>query len=429
MPADSGGNVVNNYNTINQYYYSSPVSGKYDLKEGYAVTPDIYIAQDGTETSRTGLNYAVTDYVPVEANIPYTTYGQGYALYDAGKTFLSAVISNADYGQIREFTPTQIGFVRVTFRRGGESVMDFSRLCKSSEKLLPKTAYLPKQSPFYDPEIPCNVDLYGNSNSYGYGLSDPQNSWANRLGALITTMPQTIINGNAQMSAFSSYYRYSPMLRTSGAVYLSAYTDIFAINASFVGAIDIKIDGEAQTQMTASSATYNVSLGYHTIELRGVSGQNVIDSIATNKTRSFTNHAVTGTNSNTLLGSYPNGNVAIVMYGTNDRQINCGDTANNFANFVTRCAANGITVYLFSPIPTKSGGETAASYKQTISDVISQIPDINYINVYKDIQLFSLLSTQTLYSDNLHLNDYGHKVLYSIAASELHLAALNSIFD
>lgn len=429
MPSGGGGNVVNNYNTINQYYYSGPVTGKYDLKEGYAFTSDIYIAQDGTETSQTGLNFAVTDHIPVEANVPYTTYGQGYALYDAEKVFLSAVISNTDYGQIREFTPTQAGFVRVTFRRADNGGRDFCRLCKSEDRLKPMAAYLPQQSPFYDPAITCNVDLYGDSNSYGYGLSDPQNSWANRLGALITSMPTAIINGNAQMSAFSSVYQSAPLLRTGGVVYLSAYTDSFVINANYVGAIDIKIDGEAQTQMTASPATYNVSLGYHAIELRGVSGQNVINSISTNKTRSFVNHAASGTNSSSLPITAPSGNVAIVMYGTNDRIRDYGATADNISNFATLCAANGIMVYLFSPIPTKSGGETDASYKQTISDVISQIPDINYINVYKDIQLFSLLSTQTLYSDNLHLNDYGHEVLYSIAASELHLAALNSVFD
>lgn len=428
----AGGSSVPSETTINQYFYNSLATGKYDLKYGYGTTADIYIAEDGTETAISGLGFVTTDYIPVEANVAYTTFGFGYALYKYDKTFISATFDVANSkGEIREFTPTENGFVRVTFMNSYQ--IDFSRLCKSDDKTKLPTDYLPKASPFYDPTIPCEIDLYGDSNSYGYGLSDVSNSWANRLGSLITNMPSTIENGPGVMSAFSREYVGYPRLGTWGAVYFSAYTDSFTVKGSYITAVNVYIDGVEQTQMTASTATYTVNWGYHTIELHGATGSNnVINSIVTNKKRTFTNNAVNGKNSTWLINSEcpaPSGNIAMVMFGTNDREIPCGLTADSFTKFIRKCNASGIEVYLFSPIPTTSAGETDAAYKQTLSDVISQIPNVNYIDVYKDMQLFSLLSTKSLYNDSLHLSDYGHKVLFAIAASELHLAALNSIFD
>lgn len=413
-------------------FYEAEAKGKYDLKDGYDTTPDIYIAADGTETTKTGLDYATTDYIPVEANVPYTTFGIGYALYKENKTFISATLNVAgSKGEIREFTPTENGFVRVTFKKGTQ--WDFSRLCKSEDKTKLPTDYLPKASPFSDPAIPCEIDLYGDSNSYGYGLSDVANSWANRLGSLITNMPSTIENGPGVMSAFSLEYDGFPQLGTVGAVYFSAYTDSFTVKGSYITAVNVYIDGVEQTQMTSSTATYAVDWGYHTIELRGATGlHNVINSIATNKKRTFTNNAVSGKGSAWLINNVapdPSGNIVMVMFGTNDRSLAYGITANNFIQFLRECNANGREVYLFSPIPTKSGGETNSSYIKTINEVINEIPNVNYIDVYKDMQLFSLLSTESLYNDSLHLNDYGHKVLFAIAASGLHLAALNSIFE
>ena len=413
-------------------FYGAEAKGKYDLKDGYDTTPDIYIAADGTETTKAGLSYATTDYIPVEANVLYTTFGVGYALYKEDKTFISATLDVANSnGEIREFTPTENGFVRVTFKKGTQ--WDFSRLCKSEDKTKLPTDYLPKASPFSDPAIPCEIDLYGDSNSYGYGLSDVANSWANRLGSLITNMPSTIENGPGVMSVFSMEYSGEPKLGTVGAVYFSAYTDSFTVKGSYITAVNVYIDGVEQTQMTASTATYTVGWGYHTIELRGATGSNnIIKSIVTNKKRTFTNNAVSGKNSVWLINTNapdPSCNIVMVMFGTNDRSLAYGITANNFIKFLRECNANGREVYLFSPIPTKSGGETDTSYVKTINEVINEIPNVNYIDVYKDMQLFSLLSTESLYTDSLHLNDFGHKVLFAIAASGLHLAALNSIFE
>ena len=342
--ADIAGKEIKVANIVHNFY-GAEAKGKYDLKDGYDTTPDIYIAADGTETTKAGLDYVTTDYIPVEANVSYTTFGIGYALYKEDKTFISATLNVVDsHGEIREFTPTENGFVRVTFKK--ETKWDFSRLCKSEDKTKLPTDYLPKASPFSDPAIPCEIDLYGDSNSYGYGLSDVANSWANRLGSLITNMPSTIENGAGVMSAFSREYQQCPKLGTEGAVYFSAYTDSFTVKGSSITAVNVYIDGVEQTQMTASTATYTVDWGYHTIELRGATGSNnVINSIVTNKKRTFTNNAVSGKNSTWLINSNcpaPSGNIAMVMFGTNDREVPCGITADSFTKFMRKCNTTGI---------------------------------------------------------------------------------------
>lgn len=413
-------------NTIMQYFYSSESKGKYDMKDGYNTTSDIFIATDGTEKTYSGLGFIVTDYIPVSANTAYVSFCNGYALYDTEKAFLFSTFYDRNYGEIREFSPEQDGYVRITYRYAST----FTRLCEKSEMKKAPRDYMPSPSPFFDIRIPCYVDLYGDSNSYGYGLSDTANSWANRLGSLILSMPTEVVNNpRFEMSVFSREYQNYPKLSENGVLYMTAYTDKFTVNGEYITAVDVYIDGVQQDQMTASPAEYTCPLGYHEIELRGNSGSNnVILSIVTSKKRTFTNHSVTGYSSINLPSSV-DGNVAIVMFGTNDRSIKYGETANNMARFYRACKAAGANVYFLAPIPTRVDGETDASYVQTISDVISQIPDINYIDVYKDMQLYSLLSTETLYSDKLHLNDLGHKVLFCIVASKLHLAALNSIFD
>lgn len=420
-----GGGAVTNNNTVNQYFYNNCVTGKYDLKDGYSYTPDVYIAADGTETARTGLNFSCIDYIPVEQGIGYTCCAIGYALYDADKNFLSADVNIQNYGEIREFAPEVDGYVRLTIRGN----LDFARFCKTADVDKCLADYLPERSPFSNPTIPCDVQLYGDSNSYGYRLSDTAKSWANRLGSLITSMPEEIKNCPDKMAVFSGEYSKSPKLMTYGRIRMSAYTNKFVVDGLYVGTVKVLIDDVEVAAMTTSPVTYEVDLGYHTIELRGSSGQNVINGITTARPRNFTNNAVIGKNSSFLPADPPNGNIALVMFGTNDRELMYGETAFWFSRFVRQCHAVGTKVYLFSPIPTLVDGEVDESYKKTISEVINEIPNVNYIDVYKDMQMFSLLSSEPLYKDNLHLNDYGHKVLFAIAASSLHLAALNSVFE
>lgn len=396
---------------------AAPVQTRYDLKDGYGYSTGVYIAADGSEKAWGTDNCKLTEYIPVTGGVSYTMYGAGYALYDGDKKFLSAVeaLENA----IMEFTPKQDGYVRLTIV--GQDILH-ARFCMTSEKHKEPRDY-EKLSPFYDPAIPCDVHLYGDSNSEGYGLDDPAKAWSNRLGALITSMPETVYSSHLGCFAGKAADTAYPMLYNSGYLYMTAYTDSFTVMGTEIGEVAVFIDGVEQAPMNAT-AIYPVELGYHRLELYGRSGNNYIQAVATNKKRSFTNHAVYGTRA-TSLPAVPDGNVAIVMYGTNDRALTQGAFHRLLANFVRSCDAVGAAHYVFTPIPARYDGETSEYYYQSINDVIAQLP-ADCINIYKDLQLAEIQHGKSLYADSLHLNEWGHKVLFAIAASKLQLAAPNS---
>ncbi len=394
----------------------------YDLKAGYAYTADVYIAEDGTETTKSGAYYKCVDYIPVVGGVSYTMYGVGYALYDLYKAFQTAFVDADGKNAIREFTPEKSGYVRLTIN---SDQLTFARFCLTDEKYKEWQSYQPASSPFYDPCIPCNVHVYGDSNSEGHGLEDKSKSWANRLGALITGMPSKV-----QAFRFTCYAEkltqyYCPALMDTGYARYTAYTDAFYVDTYHPGEIAVKIDGEAVESITDSAEkTYSVPEGYHTIELFGVSGENYIQYIATNKKRTFANHAVFG-NYCYALPATPEGNVVIVMFGTNDRMLDHGLFHDYIWTFYETCKTMGVTSYIFTPIPTAVIGEENELYKQSISDVIAQLPP-DCINIYKDLQLIEVLTGETIFTDNVHLTERGHRLLYAIAASKLQLAALTS---
>ena len=413
----------------------SSVSDRYDLKEGYGYTENMTIGPNGEETPLAGYHCKLVDYIPVKAGISYTMYGVGYALYDENKIFLSGLFVHGEpFNAMYEFTPTVDGFVRLTIN---SIELTHARFCQTSDKDKEPVDYMDARSPFVDWRIPCDVHLYGDSNSEGYGLDDPSKAWSNRLGALITGMPQKMpiykFNCFASSSAadYASAYSAYPALGENGYAKLSAYTDNFEVCAMFVGEIKVKVDAEEvgtirsddPTSVDPAIFSYVTPMGYHTIELFGVSGENIVGYIMVNKTRTFTNHAVYGSYS-TSLPKTPDGNIVIVMYGTNDRNYPMGYTDFIF-NFNEACKKAGAVTYIFTPIPTAIEGESADSFKQSISDIIAQLPT-DCINIYKDLQLIALLSADTIFSDSLHLNEKGHKLLYAIAASKLQLAALTS---
>lgn len=397
----------------------------YDLKEGYGYIEDVYIDEDGTETLQLGRKYKCFEFIPVKNGISYTMYGCGYALFDSQRNVLSTVYEPSGTNRIREFTPTENGFVRLTVNC--EDIA-YARFCRTDEKHLEPCDYEAKPSPFFDPRVPCNVHLYGDSTSAGYGLADASKAWSNRLGTLIVSMKTGMFNRRfaafADKAADNTYY----ILNNTGYLRFTAYTNIFGLTTEDVGEIEVYIDGQQQPSIVASgSKSFNFEeFGNHTIELYGRSGTNAVTTIATKKQRSFANHAVSGTVASDGLPAVPEGNVSVVMYGSNDRLHRPGHFYKTVNDFVRLCKAAGGVAYIFTPIPVPADKETDAAYLQSNNDVIAQLPS-DCINIYKELQLAEMLLDETLYIEagqwgDGHLNELGHKVLYVVAASKLQLA-------
>lgn len=414
---------------------SDELSDKYDLKDGYGYTEDVYIATDGTETALTGKNFKCVDYVPVKGGTSYIMYGVGYAIYNENKAFVSAVIDTAGVNALQKFTPEVDGFVRLTIN--SEDIR-YARFTRTVERTREIWEYEEAPNPFFNPRIPCNVHLYGDSNSSGYGLGDPSQSWANRLGALIERFPDTVrhyrLSGYADKKAGGNAHMILPSMNAQ--VSLTAYTSeftIYAIPDEFAGFF-VFIDGQHVEIMTPRGdgvavadngdyyRTYKVPEGVHKLELMGgYEGTNTLRYVETKKIHTFSNHAVGGYSSMDIAQE-PEGNIDIVMLGGNDRHLPTGITYDCIWEFYRKCKAADIITYFFTPAPLPqfyNGAEISLAH------IIAQLPP-DHIDIYSDLLLINNMCESLYQDDEIHLNERGHELLYAIAASKLGLAALNS---
>lgn len=419
---DIAANITDISTLKNQLKTIKQLSNKYDLKAGYNYTENIYIDTKGNECNGSAYgNCKCTDYVPIEGGISYTMFGIGYALYNENKQFLSAVIDKSGNNSIKEFVAPADGYVRLSIN---SQDLTYSRFCKTSEMYYEMPDYEQEPSPFFNPRIPCDVHLYGDSNSEGYGLADKSKGWANRLGARIMAMKTTMYNTRFSGFGEKETADNSIILKNNGYVVFSVYTDAIVLVGKDIEEIKVVVDGVELAPATSNTSQYKLDMGLHKVELYGVNGTNKLNGIAYKRTRTFTNHAKFG-NYSSDLPTKPEGGIAIVMYGTNDRAMTQGSTYSNIWRFYQACLDYGVKPIIFTPIPTAISGETHNTYISTIGDIISMLPP-DCINVYKDLQLIEFLGGETLFKDNVHLNDKGHKLLYAIAASKLQLAALTS---
>lgn len=307
------------------------LSPKYDLKEGYGYTEDMYIAADGTETTVTGYDlYRTTDYipvtenteytmlcavpyfydkdktligtgtmtangvneyqtftttqegyvrlvmkidlkcvdfVPVKAGTSYTMYGCGYALYNAQKEFLTAKIDKNWVNAKIQFTPSVDGFVRLTINSDD---ITYARFCRTSEENREVWEYEIGESPFVDPRLSGKVYWYGDSNSYGEGLADKSKSWANRIGALVEDLPETY--QHYRLSGFADKKKGElamsfPSINASAS--LTAYTKSFTLYADPKDFVGLFLVFDGDTEHTKAMMPGGAGTEYVEVTVQG----------------------------------------------------------------------------------------------------------------------------------------------------------------
>lgn len=424
--------------TVNNFYNSAPVTGKYSMLDGVAIVADKVINASGVEIDKNpGLEYGRTDFIAVEKDVTYIFSGKGYALYNSSKEWLSGAYNDND--TIYEFTASVDGYVIISgdkYMNGISSTSTtsnyYARLCKKEDAEKTFEDYLPKKSAFYDHRIPCNVQVFGDSNTEGYGLPDTGTSWAGKLSNIIDGLKTTIKTRPINWSVFSNYYSGYPKLKTYGMIMMSAYTNKFVIRGSYITAVSVYIDDVEQTDMTSSDATYNVPLGYHKLKLVGKTGSNnVIESIEVSKIYSFTNSAVFGTHASRLEQIAVTGNVLLIMYGTNGRENEnaAQEQGVDIEKFIKRAiATTGAEAFVITP-PYCSATKDA-SYAVSMANITQQLPDVNYIDIWTPMLIVSQLTDQSLtQSDGLHISQLGHNMICAVVAGALHIAAPISVFS
>lgn len=406
------------------------VKDRYSLLEGFTYEMDKKFKSDGTlQNATSGLYVRVFDYVPIVAGT-YICCCRSYCTYDNNKNTITCDITGQEtYGKFYTINMPKNGYIRICAAASPEYI----RLCLESEKYKTRADYHGIQN-LYNPIIsPCNVVLLGDSNTYGYGLSDRTKAWSGFYKSAITNLPQNVYCDAKLFCGYFVSQSYSGKLKMGnyGKIYFKVYTDYLSLKFEYPTTINITIDGVAQTAITSSNPSYELTEGLHEVVLEATSGNNnVFWGYTYHQVRTCVNNAVTGTNSSSLgTVDISSGNLFVVMFGTNDRSLNYGETMNNLSSFITRCKDADKKVILLSPIPPLQ--ETHSSYKINIGQVVSQFandikPLVKYIDTYSVMEMYYLIYTRlhntAIYSDELHLNALGHRLLWSAIAPKLGFA-------
>lgn len=405
------------------------VKDRFSLLEGYTYEMDKKLNNDGTlQNATSGLGVRVFDYVPVVRGT-YICCCRSYCTYDSNKTKITCDITGQEtYGKFYTITMPQNGYIRIC----AATTEEYLRLCLESEKHKTRADYHGIQNLYNPITSPCNVVLLGDSNTYGYGLTDRTKAWSGFYQSAITNLPQNVFcNAKVFTSYFvSQSYQNTIKMGAFGKVYFKVYTDLLSLKFEYIGTVNITIDGVAQPAITSNNPSYELTEGLHEIVLEATSGNNnIFHGFTYHQLRTCVNNAVSGTKSSSLANvDIALGNLFVVMFGTNDRELNYGETMNNLSSFIMRCKDADKKVILLSPIPPLQ--ETHSSYKINIGQVVSQFanikPLVKYIDTYSVMEMYYLIYTKlhntTIYSDGLHLNELGHKLLWSAIASKLGFA-------
>lgn len=275
----------------------------------------------------------------------------------------------------------------------------------------------------------------GDSNTYGYGLSDIQNSWANLIKNILNTKdwyyftPVLYMSEkckrelNAEIKGNYGQYVGGLNLNSASAEFIfttdSKEVVISAENFSWAG--KVAIDNVDTYTDVAQWNNTNISVGdgnYHTYRFYGrTAGQVVLNAIRLKKILLVDNKAATGSGYHTP-NIYPNAEEYdwfVIMIGTNNRAAYgqyCGSIkAKNYEN-------KGTFIY---PIPAYNSG-VAAYEKATeaYNMVKSFFSEYGYEIITPDYELLKSQDARSLYySDDLHINEQGHIYVAKLISNKL----------
>ena len=280
----------------------------------------------------------------------------------------------------------------------------------------------------------------GDSNTYGHGLSNIGNSWANLIKNILNTkdwyyftpvlyMPEKCKRElNAEIKGTYGVYDGRLNLNNASAEFVfttdSNEVIVSAENYSWVGKVAVD-DVDVYTDVGQWNNT-NISVGdgnYHTYRFYGrTAGMVVLNNIRLKKIFLVDNMAVSGSSYHTP-NIYPNAEAYdwfIIMIGTNNRatygQYSGSIKAKNYEN-------KGTYIY---PIPAYDNG--SGSYDkatEAFNMVKSFFSEYGYEIITPDYELLKSQDARSLYyNDNLHINEQGHIYVAKLISNKLGLGEI-----
>lgn len=334
------------------------------------------------------------------------------AFYDMDKNFIS--ITNITTSTNKYVTPNNAYYFRVENEyNGGTPHLITVRTNKFKNITFKDLICSP---------LKCNpkIQITGDSNTYGYGLSSTSLSWANLFISQLQTLtvfkyyPNSkwvISKGACGYATYSNFKQYSSM-----EIDTDAETVTLKIDANYDSAWKWYIDGVTDSANDNQSAI-TLDKKLHTVKVEFTAGQAVNPYFQIEKTIECKNNGVSG------VGT---GNVVIedgydwllLMIGTNDRNIN-NLYCNNY-NLYQYC---GKGTYII-PFPTWKVEESyTASLMQMAVNLSESFRNIGF-DILNCLDVASVLfcdTTKYYQGDLIHFNANGHILICNIVSAKLGL--------
>lgn len=391
-----------------------PVAQKYEVSDYYKYVSytQATLNTDGT-LNESGVGFT-TDYLPVipgETLFLSATVTNKVAFFSKSKEYIGQITVAS--GQTNYTVPENAALARFENKYNGGSSVRFE--CREK----PQQGITRLKDLILSP-LHSSVDLLvtGDSNTYGYGLSDRENEgWAYLFAKMLATITEIHVG---YMSPYAHALAYSPYASTANfkpGSRLAIYTDAQSVTLNYNEGYSetwkwyVNNVEQAETEKTISG----LGDGVKKVEVRFTGGQTVNPNLSISKTITVTNKASVGCG--ILNCQIETGHDWLVlMIGTNNRGASGGMVG--YGRDYLAYAGKGTFIV---PFPNrKTDASYVVSQAQVYGDLTSTLRSINYEICDASDFGYAFIQDDSLYqSDMIHYSAKGHKAIANIVGGKL----------
>lgn len=388
---------------------------RYLLEYAYPAYTQATLNNDGT-LNTSGIAY-VTDKLPVNPGEKLWLNGgacKKAAFYDSSESFISIVTISTGLNPYTVPSDAVYAIFQVEYNDG------------RAKPLVVRMKDEPQNITFADLILSplktnLSIGITGDSNTYGYGLSDTSLSWANLLANALeqlTTMRYSYDSPWVEsLGAFNYSAGYNYMNGSQMTIWTDARSISLGISMNYSSVWDWYVDDVLlDGQNSVSSVTLDGSL--HKITVKFTGGQAVRPFLEISKTISVENVAEVGVGIVNL--SVPTDkDWLLIMVGTNDR------TSIPFAIKNNLWAYAGKGTYIV-PFPNHKTEENYAVSQMQLYTAIRNIFEIHGYEIIdcSDVNAYAFYDNTLYQSDLIHFSAAGHRVICNMVSGKMGLPVM-----
>lgn len=391
-----------------------PVAQKYEVSDYYKYVSytQATLNADGT-LNESGVG-VTTDYLPVipgETLFLSTTVTNKVAFFSKSKEYIGQITVAS--GQTNYTVPENAALARFENRYNGGTSVRFE--CREK----PQQGITRLKDLILSP-LHSSVDLLvtGDSNTYGYGLSDRENEgWAYLFAKMLATITEINVGYMSPYAHALAYSEYANGANFKSGSRLAIYTDAQSVTLKYNEGYSetwkwyVNDVEQAETEKTISG----LGGGVKKVEVRFTGGQTVKPNLSISKTITVTNKAIVGCGT----GNCPIETAhdwLVLMIGTNNRGVS-GGMVNNGKDYLAYAGKGTFIV----PFPNrKIDASYVVSQAQVYGELTATLRSINYEICDASDFGYTFIQDDSLYqSDMIHYSAKGHKAIANIVGGKL----------